>query len=287
MNCSLGCSVGYRVGAYWSSASLVLALVINTMMFHASILLDEFERRLDSYVAAGFNPEVRMTNVKHLLNLHERSVERMRKMLEARRVTTFTHGPFLGLDIASLNDHIAQYSTECLKQGLRVTSGLGGAVMVMHTNYSPFFSRSGLREWLGNWSARMPAILEKANTLGVRIAVENAWEERPEALERLVELLPGGEVMVCLDMGHINAFSRLPVQRWWDVLGEKVIALHLHDNDGLSDDHLPPGRGIFDFPALARILRDREPLPLMTLEVDIEQAAAGRLYLESLFSQGA
>lgn len=133
----------------------------------------------------------------------------------------------------------------------------------------------------------MPAILEKANTLGVRIAVENAWEERPEALQRLVELLPGGEAWVCLDTGHINAFSRLPVQRWWDVLGERVIALHLHDNDGLSDDHLPPGTGIFDFPALVGILRDREPLPLMTLEVDLEQAAAGRLYLESLFSQGA
>jgi len=100
-------------------------------------------------------------------------------------------------------------------------------------------------------------------------------------------MLPGNEALVCLDTGHINAFSRLPVKRWWEVLGERVIALHLHDNDGLSDDHLPPGNGIFDFPALVGLLRDRDTLPLMTLEVDIRQAALGRLYLESLFAGGA
>ena len=257
------------------------------MLLHASILLDELERKLDAHLAAGFYPEVRMTNVQHMLNLHERSIERMRRGLEERKVTTFTHGPFLGLDIASLNDHIAQYSTECLKQGLRVTSGLGAGVMVMHTNYSPFYSRSGLREWLGNWGARMPAVLEKASALGVKVAIENAWEERPEVLEHLIDLLPRGEAMVCLDTGHINAFSRLPVGRWWHVLGGKVIALHLHDNDGCSDDHLPPGAGIFDFSALVEILRNREPLPLMTLEVDIGRAAAGRQYLESLYARGA
>jgi sugar phosphate isomerase/epimerase len=208
-------------------------------------------------------------------------------MLEDRGLTTFTHGPFLGLDIASLNDHIAQYSAECLKQGLRVTSGLGGAVMVMHSNYSPLYSRAGLREWRGNWSARMPAIVEAAKGRGVTIAIENAWEERPEVLVHLIDMLPRGEVGVCIDTGHINAFSRLPVKRWWDVLGDKVIALHLHDNDGLSDDHLSPGMGMFDFPALVEILRVRDPMPLMTLEVDLEQAIEGRRYLEALFSRGA
>lgn len=257
------------------------------MIFHASISLDELERRLDSHLGAGFYPEVRMTNVQHMLGLAEPRIEHMRKILAERRLTTFTHGPFLGLDIASLNDHIAQYSAACLEQGLRVTAGLGGGVMVMHTNYSPLFSRSGLREWLGNWSRGMPAILKKAKTLGVRIAIENVWEDRPEMLEHLIDMLPGNEALVCLDTGHINAFSRLPVKRWWEVLGERVIALHLHDNDGLSDDHLPPGNGIFDFPALVGLLRDRDTLPLMTLEVDIRQAALGRLYLESLFAGGA
>jgi sugar phosphate isomerase/epimerase len=138
---------------------------------------------------------------------------------------------------------------------------------------------------LGNWSERMRAVVERAGELGVRVALENAWEERPEVLAHLVDLVPGGAA-VCLDTGHVNAFSRLPVRRWWDVLGERVVALHLHDNDGLSDDHLPPGEGIFDFSSLVALLRARPSLPLMTLEVDPARAERGREYLEGLFSGG-
>lgn len=254
------------------------------MIFHASVLLDEFEEKFDSIAGAGFHPEVRMTDVEHLMRVPDAEVARLRKLVENRHLSIFTHGPFLGLDVASLNGHIARYSVDCIERGCEVTAGLGGSTMVVHTNYSPFYSREGLREWLGNWGERMGDVLAKAGGLGVRIALENAWEERPEALARLVDLLPPGAASVCLDTGHICAFSRLPAARWWELLGERVIALHLHDNDGSSDDHLPPGRGIFDFPALAEILRRRAPLPLMTFEVDVEGAIEGRAYFEALVS---
>ena len=230
------------------------------MIFHVSVMLEELEARLDPLARAGFYPEVRMNDARLLMNLPDGHVGRMRGLIEARGLTTFTHGPFLGLDVASLNEHIAAYSAECLLRGLELTAGLGGPVMVMHTNYSPFFSRAGLRVWLGNWSERMRPVVERAGELGVRVALENAWEERPEVLAHLVDLVPGGAA-VCLDTGHVN--------------------------DGLSDDHLPPGEGIFDFSSLVALLRARPSLPLMTLEVDPARAERGREYLEGLFSGGA
>ncbi len=254
------------------------------MIFHASVMLDQLEEKLDSVARAGFHPEVRMRDARHLMALADADIARMGKLLAERSLATFTHGPFLGLDIASLDAHIAEYSAACLARGLEVTAGLGGPVMVVHTSYSPRFSRAGLREWLGNWSVRMGPILEKARGLGVRIALENVWEERPEELARLIEVLPDRDAMVCLDTGHLAAFSRRPVGRWWEALGDRVAALHLHDNDGSSDDHLPPGRGIFDFPALAEILRGCASRPLMTFEVDLKGAIEGRAYLETLFS---
>jgi sugar phosphate isomerase/epimerase len=257
------------------------------MVFHVSVNLDELRKRLDAVVRAGFFPEVRMTDVAHLRRLPDEEVAGLRRLLDKRALTTFTHGPFLGLDVASLNDHVAEYSAECLVRGCEVTAGLGASTMIVHTNYSPFFSRAGLREWLGNWSERMPPILEKAEGLGVRIALENAWEERPEVLAHLIDVLPAGGAFACLDSGHINAFSHLSVRRWWEVLGDRVVALHLHDNDGLSDDHLPPGAGIFDFPALATLVRGMAKAPLMTLEVGIPRAIEGRRYLEGLFSREA
>lgn len=255
------------------------------MEFHVSVMLEDFERSLAAVRRAGFFPEVRMTDVDRARSIDDREVARLRGLLGARGAL-LAHGPFLGIDAASLNGHIARYSVESLERGLEITAGLGGTAMVVHTNYSPFFSRAGLRAWTRNWSERMPPLLAKARGLGVRVAFENVWELAPEALARLLDELPRGEAFVCLDTGHLAAFSRLPVGRWWDVLGERVIALHLHDNDGLSDDHLPPGSGIFDFPALVSILRGLDELPLMTLEVDVAGAAEGRRRLEALFAGG-
>jgi sugar phosphate isomerase/epimerase len=252
------------------------------MRLHVSITLHDFENGLDAALREGFRPEVRMADVEHMRRLDAASLSRMRARLDERDAGTFTHGPYLGLDIASLNDHIASYSAECLDRAVAATAALGGALMVIHTNYSPFFSRAGLREWMRNWSERMPPVIEAARALGVRVALENVWERTPEELARLLDALPRGAASVCIDTGHLAAFSRLPVARWWDRLGDRVAALHLHDNDGLSDDHLPPGSGIFDFSALAAILTGLPRLPLMTLEVDISRAAAGRAYLESL-----
>jgi len=255
------------------------------MIFHVSVTLDSFERRIDEIVGAGFHPEVRMTDIEHLLRIPQAELERLGRLIGERSLRVFTHGPFLGLDIASLNAHLAEHSAECLRRGLEVTAALGGRVMVMHTNYSPFYSRAGLREWLGNWSARMPAVLETARRLGVAIAVENAWEENPHVLGHMVDLVSNGEAGVCLDVGHAAAFSRLSLERWWEALGDRVLAIHLHDNDGLSDDHLAPGTGIVDFRALVDLLRGRSPLPLMTLEVDLPAAVEGRRYLERLFAE--
>jgi sugar phosphate isomerase/epimerase len=254
------------------------------MNFHVSVRLDRLEAELDDVVRAGFQPEVRMTDIDHLMALPLDDLKRIAERIRAHSFTVFTHGPFLGLDIASLNGFLARHSRECLLRGLEVTYALGGSVMVMHTNYSPFYSRGGLSEWFDNWSARMPVVLEEARRLGITLAIENAWEENPHVLERLVDLLPKGAA-VCIDVGHVSAFSRLTLKRWWDVLGDRVVALHLHDNDGRSDDHLAPGKGIVDFPALVGLVAAKSPAPLMTLEVDLAAAVEGRRYLEPLFDE--
>jgi sugar phosphate isomerase/epimerase len=47
--------------------------------------------------------------------------------------------------------------------------------------------------------------------------------------------------------------------------------VHLHDNDGEGDLHLPPGDGTFDFIGFLRYLRAQQLSPLYTLEVHQEE----------------
>jgi len=80
-------------------------------------------------------------------------------------------------------------------------------------------------------------------------------------------LRPAGAGL-CLDCGHLTAFGRAPLDEWLEVLGPFIGQLHLHDNLGQKDDHLPMGRGRVDFRRLFAYLKDqRTTPPVMTMEV--------------------
>lgn len=252
------------------------------MIFYISVTLNSLEDSIDRVAREGFHPEIRMDNADRLMELSDGEVGKLKKLLDERAFTPFTHAPFFGLDIASLDTKVSAYTESALVQALEVTALLGGRVMVMHTGYLPYFSRGGRRLWFRNWDSRMPRVVEQAEQLGVKVVLENTWEDRPEVLAHLIDMLPRGTVGVCLDTGHLNVFSRLPLQNWWRVLGAHVEAFHIHDNDGISDDHLVPGEGTFDFSALADLIRRLESPPLMDLEIPLERADEGRRYIESL-----
>jgi sugar phosphate isomerase/epimerase len=254
--------------------------------FYVSVPFHRLEEKIDFLSRQGFIPEVRMTETEYLMDLAAVNIDRLRRLLDEKGYRIFSHAPFFGLDVASIDAGISRYSLRCLERAVEVTSALGGDLMVMHTGYLPQYSRIGRRYWFRNWSERMPRLVEKACAHGVTIALENTWDDRPEVLQHLRELLPRRDgVGYCLDTGHMNVYSRLPVRRWWHCLGDEIVALHLHDNDGLSDDHLPPGRGTFDFETMVSLLNGVRSMPLLDLEVDHALVRDGRDYLIKLFER--
>ena len=66
----------------------------------------------------------------------------------------------------------------------------------------------------------------------------------------LSEEMNSGNFGICLDTGHFNLFSKIGLREWIGIIRPYIMELHLHDNYGVSDDHLPPGRGTFDFKTL-------------------------------------
>lgn len=255
------------------------------MIFYLSTPFSRFEKEIGFIKDNGFYPEIRMTDTDFIFDIDDSRLSRYRKLLDDHEMETFTHGPFFGLDIASLDRRISEFSRDCLIRGLEITSALGGEVMVMHTGYLPYFSRGGRRHWFRNWSERMPAVADEADRYGVRIVLENSWDDRPEILLHLADLIGGGRLGFCIDTGHVNRYSRLPMSKWWEALAPEVEALHLHDNDGRSDDHRAPGSGTFDFDELSLLLRSTGRLPRLDLEVDFDIAMSSREYLAGKFEK--
>jgi hypothetical protein len=100
------------------------------MRFFLSVPLSRFDDMIGDVVDIGFYPEIRMTRADYLAKMTPERFSCMKAILEKHRLNTFTHGPFFGLDIASLDICLSEYSADCLGIGLEATAALGGSVMV-------------------------------------------------------------------------------------------------------------------------------------------------------------
>lgn len=66
----------------------------------------------------------------------------------------------------------------------------------------------------------------------------------------------GREVFgLCLDTGHINLLQK-DMRTYIPILGKRIKALHVHDNDGLADSHLAPYTGTIDWSAFCAALKE-------------------------------
>jgi len=101
---------------------------------------------------------------------------------------------------------------------------------------------------------RLRRMIDEAQRRGVNIAIENQCD--PVKNERATEVLAmfdSPRFGMCYDSGHGNtAKSNGTGQEMLRRFGHRLMALHLHDNDGLGDQHRLPFDGNIDWPALMR-----------------------------------
>ena len=99
-------------------------------------------------------------------------------------------------------------------------------------------------------------ICEFAWELGIKVAVENPCPnevfDEPEDLRTLVDRFDEDVVGICFDSSHANIL-RDGVETA-KVFQGRVMSVHLSDNDGRGDDHLPPFEGSIDWEGVLSVL---------------------------------
>ena len=168
------------------------------------------------------------------------------------------HGPLGNASLASINPGIWRESVRQYLGAIELAHDIGAAVLVVHPGdlRDPRF----LSEFTRLSQDALAQLARRAEELGVTLAVENcgpyhAGVDRTAA--GLVSLIDGPgspRVGACLDTGHAAVNGNLAdLVR---LLGKRIVHLHLHDNHGQRDEHLPIGRGTIDFAPLAAVLAD-------------------------------
>jgi sugar phosphate isomerase/epimerase len=176
------------------------------------------------------------------------------------------HGPFWDLNPGSVDPFIREVSRHRLQQFLDLSGILHPIQVVCHTGFDPRHHGGHLEFWMEQSLSFWGIQAERARAVGTVIALENVWELDPGIHRKLLEGVGSPSLGFCLDVGHQNSFSTTPLGVWLDELSDYVREIHLHDNDGSKDSHLPVGRGNVDFEALFGFLRSRGTRPVLTLE---------------------
>lgn len=190
----------------------------------------------------------------------------VKRLHEAGRTITL-HAPFTDLSPGSPDEQIRSVTRRRFRQLLEWVAVFEPRTLVAHANYD--VTRYGPFKW--GWLKRSVsfwrALADRLKETSTRLVLENVYEWTPENMKHIFEAIDHPEIGFCLDTGHQAAFGRAPLEHWVDVMAPFIRQLHLHDNDGRTDQHLAIGVGSIDFPAFFKQMSALFPSPpVITLE---------------------
>ncbi|MDR1920959.1 MAG: sugar phosphate isomerase/epimerase [Candidatus Adiutrix sp.] len=103
-----------------------------------------------------------------------------------------------------------------------------------------------------------------------KLYLENTGDHSPQAIVELLDMLPERRAAMCFDVGHwFSAAGGSELHNladWVKRLSRRLGHLHLHDNNGLHDQHLGMGEGGIDFQMFFGLLKQYGLNPTFTLE---------------------
>jgi len=113
-----------------------------------------------------------------------------------------------------------------------------------------------------------------AKQRGVTIALENTPNElgSPESLQQFIKETHLNGLKLCFDIGHAHIESS--IADGFEVMRDRVVTTHIHDNNGEKDEHLLPYEGSIDWDeAFTLFSGASQPLP-MVLELKEQPTGA-------------
>lgn len=205
------------------------------------------------------------------------------------------HAPFAhGLDISSLNADERERGLNEILQAAEAAALLQVHYLVIHPGpetSTPLSNRDRLQR-MENTISVLNRVAERCRTLGIGCALENKLPHllfgKTSDVLWILDAMESTNVSACLDTGH--AFLSGDLQPLIHRLSRRISMIHVHDNSGHGDDHLPPGEGTIDWNQTLQLLGAQDFRGALILELagdtnpaaTMDRARRGRAYLRRI-----
>jgi sugar phosphate isomerase/epimerase len=175
------------------------------------------------------------------------------------------HAPYHNVRITDGNPRMQEASIQSVKDGIDFAHRIDARIVTMHLGSAVkiLLSRSYLRVHKTLLDA-IATLIEYAEARNIIVGIENVppmkspWEqaigEKAEEIIGIIKEVKAKNVGITFDIGHANVMGD-PIA-FATKSAPYTVNVHVHDNDGRSDQHLVVGKGTIDFPKILSILKD-------------------------------
>ena len=142
-------------------------------------------------------------------------------------------------------------------------------ILVVHSGISEDIKKWELEKlWLEETIKFWKEEIKKYEKEKIKVVIENLVEEASDILIKLCDAINSDFLVLCLDIGHMNVFSKLSPSDWVKKMDKRLKYVHLHDNKGKRDEHLPVGKGNINFESFFDSIKNSVNDITIALELD-------------------
>lgn len=177
------------------------------------------------------------------------------------------HAPFNELFPCAIDPRARDLARERYTQALGLAVGYGAGKLIIHGGFNPYLY---FPEWYVAQSAPFWREFMRAVPQGLEICLENVTEPAPELLCDIIAAVDDPRLKLCLDVGHANAYSKIPPMKWLETCAPYIGHFHIHNNPGDWDTHAALDEGSIP---VAELLAAADRLcPQATLALEVMEA---------------
>ena len=164
------------------------------------------------------------------------------------------HLPYLLGGFAGDADYMALFDRR-MKNSIDAMAALGVNCAVVHPNAPTVLAKEfDRRAQFESVMAHLTPYVAYANRAGLSLVIENMRiihgsrhsHRYCQDADELCEVADALGIGVCWDFGHAN-ISGVKQSEGLAYVGKRLKAVHVNDNSGIDDDHIPPFTGMVDW----------------------------------------